>query len=403
MPTYTDPNLDFGLEQELLVKALKESEEQRAARLQGPRISPQGRFQITAETSPGGQLAAGLDRIVGNITKPVVEQNMRDLRGEETRRYDELARQMNELGAADYTNPESLAADNAQRMGIAQQMYKLPNARKMAETYLSKGAGFPETLALLRTKQIETGEQNAMRLQEQAAREREREEARNQRAAEANALRLTLAAMRQSGGGGGEAALPSMQHKGFTPEGLPVSYNPKDGQIYVAGKPYAGDVVGGSDFSKGGVKRREAEGDIRRVDSIISKVEANKEAFGNVPALASSQWLPNAISSRILDKALTPEQRQARTAVAQEAAQAINDIYGAALSAGEAARADQWAYKATDSFETTMTKLKQARSWAEANADKYGGGRKAATPAAPTPPSGPEEWVRGPDGKLMRK
>jgi hypothetical protein len=29
-----------------------------------------------------GQLAAGLDRIVGNIAKPTVEQNMRDLRGE---------------------------------------------------------------------------------------------------------------------------------------------------------------------------------------------------------------------------------------------------------------------------------------------------------------------------------
>jgi hypothetical protein len=130
------------------------------------------------------------------------------------------------------------------------------------------------------------------------------------------------------------------------------------------------------------VKRRDAEGDVRRVDSIIEKVESNKEAFGTVPALASSQWVPNAISSRILDKALTPGQRQARTAVAQEAAQAINDIYGAALSAGEASRADQWAYKATDSFETTMTKLKQARAWAASNADKYG--RKGATSSATT-------------------
>jgi hypothetical protein len=41
---------------------------------------------------------------------------------------------------------------------------------------------------------------------------------------------MTLAAMRQAGGGGSESA-PSMQHKGFTPEGQPVSYNPKDGQI----------------------------------------------------------------------------------------------------------------------------------------------------------------------------
>jgi len=390
MPDYTDPNIDFGLEQELLIKALKESEAQRAARLTSAPVTAAGRFQITPQSSAGGQIAAGLDRIVGNITKPVVEQNMRDLRGEETRRYDELARQMNEPGTVDYESPESLTAENARRMGVAQQMSKLPMASKVAQDYLSKGAGFPETMAQLRMKQIEAGQQNAMKLQEQEARARALEEGRNQRAADANALRMTLAAMRQSGGGsGGEAALPSMQHKGFTPEGQPVSYNPKDGQIYVAGKPYVGDVVGGSDYSKGGTKRREAEGDIRRVDSIISKVEANKEAFGTVPALASSQWVPNAISSRILDKALTPEQRQARTAVSQEAAQAINNIYGAALSAGEAARADQWAYKATDSFETTMTKLEQAKAWAAANADKYGGGRRATAPAAPAAPPPP--------------
>jgi len=390
MPNYADPNLDFGLEQELLIKALKESEAQRAARIQGAGLSPQGRFDLTAETSPGGQIAAGLDRIVGNITKPTVEQNMRDLRGEETKRYDELTRQMNEPQTVDYSNPEELAADNARRMGIAGQMSKLPNARKQAEQYLAKGAGFPETLALLRAKQIEAGEQNAVRLQEAALRAKELEEGRNQRASEANALRMTLAAMRQAGGSGSGSDV-SMQHKGYTPEGQVVSYNPKDGRAYVDGKPYVGDVVGGSDFGKGVVKRREAEGDMRRVDSIIEKVENNKEAFGTVPALASSQWVPNAISSRILDKALTPEQRQARTAVAQEAAQAINDIYGAALSAGEAARADQWAYKATDSFETTMTKLKQARAWAASNANKFGR-RESTAPAAAATPSARKKY-----------
>lgn len=403
MPNYTDPNLDFGLEQELLVKALKESEAQRAARIQGGGLKDIGSGQVAymAGSGPGGALDAALTRGLGNFTKPVVEQNMRDLSSEEARRYDELSRQMSEPGEVDYESPESLTAENARQMGIAQQMYKLPNARKVAQDYLVKGAGFPEAIAQMRMKQIEAGQQNAMRLREQEARQRELEEGRNQRAADANALRMTLAAMRQSGGG--EAAVPSMQHKGFTPEGLPVSYNPKDGQIYVAGKPYTGDVVGGSDFSKGVVKRREAEGDIRRVDDIITKVESNKEAFGNIPALASSQWMPNAIGSRIINKNLTPEQRQARTAVAQEAAQAINQIYGAALSAGESARADQWAYKATDSFETTMTKMKQARAWAAANADKYGGGRKSEALATPAPSGGSEEWVRGPDGKLMRK
>lgn len=170
MPDYTDPNIDFGLEQELLIKALKGSEAQRAARLTSAPVTHAGRFQVTPESSAGGQLAAGLDRIVGNITKPQVEQNMRDLRGEETRRYDELTRQMNESPAVDYENPDELAADNTRRMGIAAQMSKLPMAKQMAQTYLSKGAAFPETVALMRAKQIEAGQQNAMRMEESARR-----------------------------------------------------------------------------------------------------------------------------------------------------------------------------------------------------------------------------------------
>jgi hypothetical protein len=177
MPNYADPNIDFGLEQELLIKALKEAEGQRATRLpnDGTLVDLGGGARgYRIGSGAGGQIAAGLDRIVGNITKPQVEQNMRDLRGEETRRYDELTRQMNEPGTVDYENPDELAADNTRRMGIAGQMSKLPMAQKMAQTYLSKGASFPETLALLKAKQIEAGQQNAVRLQaaqeQQAAR-----------------------------------------------------------------------------------------------------------------------------------------------------------------------------------------------------------------------------------------
>jgi hypothetical protein len=209
MPTYTDPNLDFGLEQELLIKALKESEAQRAARIQGAGLSPQGRFDLTAESSPGGQLAAGLDRIVGNITKPQVEQNMRDLRGEETRRYDELTRQINEpqtktvkvlkraLGEdlsegpsvqtvqeeqqvpLDYSNPDDLMAMNTRRMEIAGQMSKLPMAQKMAQTYLDKGAAFPETVAKMRMDQIERGQQAAQKALD--AKERQQAQIDNQK------------------------------------------------------------------------------------------------------------------------------------------------------------------------------------------------------------------------------
>lgn len=182
MSIYDDPNLDFGLEQELLVKALKQAEGQQASRMKSVGVTPAGRFQVTADTGPGGVAVAGLDRIVGNIAKPQIEQNMRDLSGEEARRYDDLTRQMNESPAVDYNNPDELVADNTRRMGIAAQMSKLPMAEKMAQTYLAKGAAFPETISQLRMKQIEAGQQNAARLQESARIAAERDERRSEQA-----------------------------------------------------------------------------------------------------------------------------------------------------------------------------------------------------------------------------
>jgi len=197
MNNYADPNTDFGLEQELLVKALKEAEGQRAVRIQGGSLSPQGRFMVGS--GPGGALDAALTRAMGEIGKPAREQDMRDLSSEETRRYDELSRQMNEPGTVDYEDPASLAADNTRRMGVASQMSKLPMAKQMAQTYLSKGAGFPETLAQLRMKQIEAGQQNALRLQAAQEQQTARLEQQRSQAEISNQMKMMGLGMQQQG------------------------------------------------------------------------------------------------------------------------------------------------------------------------------------------------------------
>jgi hypothetical protein len=212
MPNYADPNTDFGLEQELLIKALKQAQTQQDTRLpnDGSLVSlGQGGIGFRVGSGPGGQIAAGLDRIVGNITKPQVEQNMRDWRGEETRRYDELTRQMNEPQTIDYSNPEELTADNTRRMGIAAQMSKLPMAQKMAETYLSKGANFPEAIAKMRMDQIERGQQAAQRAVEKDEAALRHEQMLQAIAAGRNQTQITIAGMpaRSSGGGGDDGGL----------------------------------------------------------------------------------------------------------------------------------------------------------------------------------------------------
>lgn len=74
-----DPNTwpdiaDFDLERKQLARKRAIAEQLLASRLQGPSISPQGRFVLTPESSAGGQIAAGLDRIVGNIASSNLDQ-----------------------------------------------------------------------------------------------------------------------------------------------------------------------------------------------------------------------------------------------------------------------------------------------------------------------------------------
>jgi hypothetical protein len=115
-------------------------------------------------------------------------------------KFADLSQQLATPGSVDYNDPASLSADNTRRMGLASQMSQLslPQAQKVAQDYLQKGANFPDTLAQLQMRQIEAGNQNAMRLQEAARLAAERADAKER----ADALyRLTAeqqAGLRQS-------------------------------------------------------------------------------------------------------------------------------------------------------------------------------------------------------------
>jgi len=179
----------------------------------------------------GQYINQAAQKVLGARDLANVEAEQEALNKEQLRRYDDISKQLATPGTKtvlkrtlrqgegpllepnidtteqqvplDYSNPDDLAADNARRMGLAMQMSKLqlPQAQKVAQDYLAKGTTFPDTLAQLQLRQIEAGQQNAARLAEQARIEREREEGRNQRAADAAALRMTLKSMGGHGGG----------------------------------------------------------------------------------------------------------------------------------------------------------------------------------------------------------
>lgn len=193
-------NIDYGTRAALIAAALKRAREQEATPV--PQMQMMGRWAVGP--TAGDIFNAGIQRTLGGYSAGKREAELTALNDEQMGKFADISQQLSQPGSVDYTDPANLAADNARRMGLASQMSQLslPQAQKVAQDYLQKGANFPDTMAQLKMRQIETGQQNAMRLEEAARLAAEREEGRNQRAQDAAALRMTLKAMGSGGGGG---------------------------------------------------------------------------------------------------------------------------------------------------------------------------------------------------------
>ena len=126
------------------------------------------------------------------------------------------------------------------------------------------------------------------------------------------------------------------------------------------------------------LKAEKLAGASGRIANIIDEASKNAESFGIVPSVAS--MLPNAVGSRVTSMALKEPQRIARANVMRQAAQEIHDLYGAALSRGEAGRANSFAPNPNDDYDTIMSKLKSAKQYADSI--------KPGAASAPTSPSG---------------
>jgi len=164
---YSNPNTDFDLETASLLRALKQSEGLRDTRITPTATLQGGRALFGA--GPGGTVSQALDRLTGNLQMPQVEQQQRDLSGEQQRRIAGLTEQLN---APPTDDP---IADNQKRTALALEMSRLPQARGLADELFKRTVAFPEKMAELKSKQIEAGNLEAMRLQE-----RERADQRHQ-------------------------------------------------------------------------------------------------------------------------------------------------------------------------------------------------------------------------------
>ena len=199
----------------------------------------------------------------------------------------------------------------------------------------------------------------------------------------------------------GGSAVGSFSPAGFTPQGQQVVTNTKSGVSYILSvqpdgtpnyTPYQGTMIPKGTFDK----EVSAAGDLSavasRADRLVQMVDANPDAFGLRSAAVSA--LPGAVQGYAAKAVgLTPQQLEARSTVLRQAAQEINELYGAALSMGEQARANTFLPNPSDPPEMLMSKLKAARDWAKTQVGRYSPGVVGAATArsggaAPAPAAG---------------
>jgi hypothetical protein len=178
---YSNPNLDFNLEAASLIKALKQAEGMRDARIEPQAQLVNGRAMFGA--GPGGILAQGVDNLSGMIRAPQIEQQQRDLSAEQGRRMDDMINELATPGTkrvlrqalrqgegpllqpnideTQETVPLNPLEENNRRMGIAMKMSKLPQATSIANSMIQQGIAFPEKMAQLQQK----GQERLMELQ----------------------------------------------------------------------------------------------------------------------------------------------------------------------------------------------------------------------------------------------
>lgn len=338
---FEDPNFDFAGNAEIIAQKL------RRARAMQDVEAPQGvrAGNVFAMSRP--DIGGAIQRGIGQYEQAQAEQARSSMNSEQLRRYDDISKQLTESDPTTYGDPDQAILANSKRMALAGQMAKLnlPMAQKTAQEYISRGAAFPETMAKLRAEQIERGEQNAMKLREiEAQKERDRisrEEMQKDRFAQQEAMARLGAALRPAPVG------PSELDIALKEERLKKMREEKPAKPPTAAQ----------------LKQEAINEAPDRIGNIIETAKKNEEAFGVVPAAAS--MLPNFIGSRITSKALTPEQRQARADVMRQAAQEIHALYGAALSRGEAGRANSFAPNPNDDYDSVMDKLKSAQNYAK--------------------------------------
>jgi len=199
--------------------------------------------------------------------------------------------------------------------------------------------------------------------------------------AEAQSQQLMMAEMFKGMKGSGKEAAPAAAHFGYDSSGQRV-LTTKDGGEFTAKMGIDGQPVL-TPFDGVATPKSTVEKEVQKVAPLMMAVSQNaallKVIDENKPAFSPKSRMSGIpiLGPMMGAEAYTKSELDAQAKVAKDAAEVINRLYGAAVTAGEEKRATRFIWNPDDNPVTLAAKLKAAQEWALDHQKQYSDASRA--------------------------
>ena len=149
--------------------------------------------------------------------------------------------------------------------------------------------------------------------------------------------------------------------------------DPESGGAIEAPPEIAGKLMSADKFQTAVGEAQGEAAALARARRILEQMQSNPETF-SLFMRATAGSAPHWLTDEIARKKLTPEQYNLRVKILRDAAEAIHELYGAALTAGEENRAQQFSISSTSSPEKIFAALTKVPSYLDYRRQTYGKG-----------------------------
>ena len=149
--------------------------------------------------------------------------------------------------------------------------------------------------------------------------------------------------------------------------------NPDGDGVVKAPNDIAGTLMSADKFQTAVGEAQGEAAALARNKRILEQMQQNPEAFSDFMR-AFSGLAPHWLTDEAARKKLTPEQYNLRVKILRDAAEAIHELYGAALTAGEENRAQQFSISNTSSPNKIFAALTKVPSYLDYRRQTFGRG-----------------------------